>query len=231
METGNGERPCGKRNGLNAVYALISAVEAKEPSNEGHSRKVNTYAVALAEVIGLSLGQVYIVSIAALVHDIGKVRIPREVLSKKDKLNEEDWKAIRAHPRLGAEIIKTIEELKLSDEGWKAIQTHPKLGATTIRNVKEGKVNLAPCVSIVLCHHERWDGGGYPKGLHGEQIPIEARIIAIAESFDAMTSVRPHCPALPLEEAIKQLKQGAGTQFDPKLVDAFIRIVEARPRR
>ncbi|MCK4697486.1 MAG: diguanylate cyclase, partial [Dehalococcoidia bacterium] len=185
-----------KRNGLSAVYALVSAVEAKDPYIYGHSRKVNTYAMALAESIGLSPDQVANVSTAALLHDIGKIGIPDKVLNKKGKLNEEDWRAVKAHPELGATIIRNIP-------------------------------HLVPCVNIVLYHHERWAGGGYPEGLKGEQIPIEARILAIADSFESMTSARPYRPALPLEETMKQLKQGAGLQFDPKLVDAFIRIVEA----
>ena len=82
-------------------------------------------------------------------------------------------------------------------------------------------------MDIVLYHHERWDGSGYPEGLKGEKIPIGARIIAIAEAFDTMASAQPYRPALLLEETIKELKKGAGTQFDPKLVDAFIRIAEA----
>jgi putative nucleotidyltransferase with HDIG domain len=201
METGKGERPYNKHNSLNAFYALLSAVEAKQPPLDGHSRKVNTYAVALAEAIGLSPDQVAIVRTAALLHDIGKIGIPDKILSKKEKLNEKDWKAIKTHPQLGANIIK---------------------GASP-------DLVPVPCVSIVLYHHERWDGGGYPKGLKGEQIPIEARIIAIAESFDSMTTVLPYRPAFSLEETIKELRKGAGSQFDPKLVDAFIRIVEARP--
>jgi len=185
-----------KRNGLSAVYALVSVVEAKDPYIYGQSRRVNTYAMALAEAIGLSPDQVANVSIAALLHDIGKIGIPDKVLNKKGKLNEEDWRAIK---------------------------THPELGATIIRNIPR----LVPCVNIVLYHHERWDGSGYPKGLKGEDIPIEARILAIADTFEAMTSARPYRPALPLEEIIKQLKQGAGLHFDPKLVEVFIGIVEA----
>jgi len=185
-----------KRNGLSAVYALVSAVEAKDPYIYGHSRKVNTYAVALAEAIRLSPEEVANVSTAALLHDIGKIGIPDKVLNKKGKLSEEDCKAIK---------------------------THPKLGATIIRNIP----HLAPCVNSILHHHERWDGGGYPEGLKGEEIPIEARILAIADTFEAMTSTRPYRPALPLEEIIKEFKKGAGLQFDPKLLEVFIGIVEA----
>jgi len=185
-----------KRNGLSSVYALASAVEARDPYIYGHSRKVNTYAVALAEVIGLSPDEVSKVSTAALLHDIGKIGIPDKVLNKKGKLNREDWEAIKAHPRLGANIVGNIP-------------------------------HLVPCVSSILHHHERWDGRGYPEGLKGEEIPLEARILAIADSFEAMTSARPYRPALSHEEVLKELRQGAGTQFDPKLVEVFIGLVEA----
>jgi diguanylate cyclase (GGDEF)-like protein/putative nucleotidyltransferase with HDIG domain len=185
-----------RRNGLSAVYALVSTVEARDSYTYGHSRKVNSYAVALAEAIGLSPDDVSKVSTAALLHDIGKIGIPDKVLNKKGKLSREDWEAIKSHPRLGANIVGNIP-------------------------------NLVPCVSIILYHHERWDGSGYPEGLKGEQIPIEARILAIADSFQAMTSARPYRPALSLEEVLRELRQGAGGQFDPKLVKVFIGIIEA----
>jgi diguanylate cyclase (GGDEF)-like protein/putative nucleotidyltransferase with HDIG domain len=185
-----------RRNGLSAVYALVSTVETRDPYVYGHSRKVNSYAVALAEAIGLSPDDVSKVSMAALLHDIGKIGIPDKVLNKRGKLNKEDWEAIKSHPRLGANIVGNIP-------------------------------NLVPCVSSILYHHERWDGGGYPEGLKGEEIPIEARILAIADSFEAMTSARPYRPALSHEEVVKELRQGAGVQFDPKLVETFISIIEA----
>jgi diguanylate cyclase (GGDEF)-like protein len=185
-----------RRDSLSAVYALVSAVEAKDPYAYGHSKKVNTHAVALAERIGLSPDEVFKVSTAALLHDIGIIGIPDRVLNKKGELNEGDWEAIKAHPRLGAIIIGNIP-------------------------------SLIPCVSSILHHHERWDGGGYPEGLKGEEIPLEARILAIADSFAAMTSVRPYRPALSHDEILKELRQGTGTQFDPKLVEVFISIIEA----
>jgi diguanylate cyclase (GGDEF)-like protein len=185
-----------RRDNLSAVYALVSAVEAKDPYTYGHSKKVNTYAVALAEKIGLSPDEVFKVSTAALLHDIGIIGIPDRVLNKKGELSGGDWEAIKAHPRLGATIVGNIP-------------------------------TLVPCVSSILHHHERWGGGGYPEGLKGEEIPLEARILAIADSFAAMTSARPYRPALSHEEILKELKQGAGTQFDPKLVEVFIGIIEA----
>ena len=185
-----------RRNGLSAVYALASTVEARDPYTYGHSRKVNSYAVALAESIGLSPEVVSKVSTAALLHDIGKIGIPDKVLNKKGKLNSEDWRAIKSHPRLGANIVGNIP-------------------------------NLIPCVNSILHHHERWDGGGYPEGLKGEEISIEARILAIADSFAAMTSARPYRQALPSDEVLKELRQGAGLQFDPELVEVFIGLVDA----
>jgi diguanylate cyclase (GGDEF)-like protein/putative nucleotidyltransferase with HDIG domain len=181
---------------LSEVYDLASSVEAKDPYTYGHSKKVNIYAVALAERIGLSPDEISALSAAALLHDIGKVGISDKVLNKKGKLTKEDWDAIRAHPRLGANIISNIPR-------------------------------LAPSVNTILYHHERWDGTGYPEGLKGEEIPLEARILAIADSFEAMTSARPYRPALSIQEVIAELTQGAGLQFDPKLVEVFIDIIEA----
>jgi diguanylate cyclase (GGDEF)-like protein/putative nucleotidyltransferase with HDIG domain len=186
----------GKRDGLSAVYALVSVVEARDPYVYGHSRKVNTYAVALAEAIGLSPDEVSRVSTAALLHDIGKIGIPDEVLNKKAKLSAENWEAIRAHPRLGTNIVSNIPQ-------------------------------LVRCADSILHHHERWDGSGYPEGLKGDQIPLESRILAIADSFEAMSSARPYRPALSREEVLEELRKGAGTQFDPNLVQIFIGIIEA----
>jgi diguanylate cyclase (GGDEF)-like protein/putative nucleotidyltransferase with HDIG domain len=185
----------GKLGSLSEVYDMASAVEAKDPYTYGHLKKVNIYAVALAEKIGLSPDEVSALSTAALLHDIGKVGISERVLNKKGKLSKEDWDEIKAHPRLGANIISNIPR-------------------------------LAPSVNSILYHHERWDGTGYPEGLKGEEIPLEARILAIADSFEAMTSPRPYRPALSIQEVVGELKQGAGLQFDPKLVEVFIEIIE-----
>jgi len=185
-----------RRNGLSAIYALVSAVEAKDPYTYGHSKRVNSYGVALAEAIGLSPEEVSRVSTAALLHDIGKIGVSDKVLSKKGKLTKEDWEAIKSHPRLGATIVGNIP-------------------------------NLLPCVGSILHHHERWDGAGYPDGLKGEQIPLESRILAIADSFEAMSSARPYRPALCGEKVLEELRRGAGAQFDPKLVRVFIGVIEA----
>ncbi|MCK4221334.1 MAG: diguanylate cyclase, partial [Dehalococcoidia bacterium] len=133
-ETGIGTDARGR--GLSAVYALAAAVDAKDHYTYGHSRRVNTYAVALAEAVGLPSDEVSRISTSALLHDIGKIGIPDRILNKKGKLSAEEWEAIKSHPRLGANIVGNIPD-------------------------------LVPCVGNILCHHERWDGAGYPDGLKG----------------------------------------------------------------
>ncbi len=185
-----------RRTGLSTVYALAAAVDAKDHYTYGHSRKVNTYAVALAEAIGLSPEEVSRISAGALLHDIGKIGIPDKVLTKKGKLDETDWIAIKSHPILGANIVRNVP-------------------------------GLIPCVNSVLYHHEWWDGTGYPEGLEGDKIPLDARILAIADAFAAMGSARPYRGALGDNAMIKRLRQDAGKQFDPELVETFLGIIKA----
>jgi diguanylate cyclase (GGDEF)-like protein len=185
-----------RSSNLSAVYALVSTVDARDHYTYGHSRKVNTYAVALAEAIGLSVEEVSRISAAALLHDIGKVGIPDRTLSKRGKLTDEEWQAVQSHPRVGANIVGNVP-------------------------------SLVSCVSGVLYHHERWDGTGYPEGLKGEAIPLDARILAIADAYAAMVSSRPYRDAMCEDKALKRMQQGAGRQFDPKLVEVFVRVVSA----
>jgi diguanylate cyclase (GGDEF)-like protein/putative nucleotidyltransferase with HDIG domain len=179
---------------LSAVYALVSAVEARDPYIYGHSRKVNTYAIALAEAIGLSPDEVSKVSTAALLHDIGKIGIPDKVLNKKGALSRKDYETIKSHTRLGASIVGNVP-------------------------------GLISCLPAILYHHERWDGNGYPEGLKGENINLEARVLAIADMFASMTSPRPYRDALSDEQALEEIRKGAGTQFNPKLAKIFIDVV------
>ena len=183
-------------SGLSAVYALAAAVDAKDHYTYGHSRKVNTYAVVLAEALGLPSDEVSRISTSALLHDIGKIGIPDSILNKKGELDPEEWEAIKTHPRLGANIVGNVHD-------------------------------LAPCVGNILYHHEKWDGTGYPEGLKGKSIPLGARILSVADAFAAMASARPYREALADEQALDRLRQGAGTQFDPELVELFVEEVQA----
>jgi len=181
---------------LNAIYALTSVVEARDHYTYGHSRKVNSYAIALAKAIELPNDEITKISASASLHDVGKIGIPDDILNKKGKFTEEDWKIIKAHTKLGASIVGSVP-------------------------------GLVPCIPAILYHHEHYDGSGYPEGLKGDEIPLEARILAIADAFSAMTSARPYRGPLSLEQAIEELKRNAGTQFDPKLAEVFINLIES----
>jgi len=188
-----GMSPAVEREVSSTIYALAATIEARDPYTYGHSRKVSSYAVALAEAIGLPSEKVPVVSTAALLHDIGKIGIPDEVLNKVGKLEAETWELIQSHSKLSATIVGHV-------------------------------VSLVSCLPAILHHHERWDGTGYPSGLKGEAIPLEARILAIADAFDAMTSPRPYREPLSYKKVLDELKRCSGTQFDPKLVEAFLPI-------
>jgi diguanylate cyclase (GGDEF)-like protein len=189
-------RTTNEKEVLSIIHTLAATIEARDLYTYGHSRKVSRYAVSLAEAIGLPSDKVAVVSTAALLHDIGKIGIPDEVLNKIDKLGPEAWELIHAHPKLSTTIVGHV-------------------------------VSLVSCLPAILHHHERWDGGGYPAGLKGEAIPVEARILAIADAFDAMTSSRPYRNKLSYKKVLKELKSCSGSQFDPKLVDAFLPIALA----
>ena len=178
---------------LNTIYALAATIEARDRYTYGHSRKVRTYAVALAEAMGLPPEKVAVISHAALLHDIGKIGIYDTILNKPGALTSDERELIKSHPELSRTIVAHIP-------------------------------NLTPCLPAILHHHERWDGNGYPAGLKGEKIPIEARILTVADSFDAMTSARPYRNPLPADKVIEELKNGAGVQFDPKVIEAFMPI-------
>jgi len=186
------------KEALGIIYALAAAVEAKDPHTYGHSRKVSQCSIALAKAIGLSSDDLAVLSTASILHDIGKIGIPDEVLRKKAALDADEWKLIRAHPKTGATIISHVPSL-----------TH--------------------CIPAILYHHEHYNGSGYPEGLKGNAIPMHARIMAIADAFAAMTSVRPYREALRHDRVIEELKKGSGIKFDPELIDAFLKIADSIP--
>jgi diguanylate cyclase (GGDEF)-like protein/putative nucleotidyltransferase with HDIG domain len=174
--------------------ALVKAVDAKDPFTKEHSHNVMKYSVATAESLGLPAQEVEIIKYASLLHDIGKIAVPQEILTKTDPLTAEEYRILQKHPVVGVSIVKNIKFLE-----------------------KE--------IPIILHHHERYDGKGYPQGLMGREIPIGARIVAAADAFDAMTSGRGYKEKLTFEAAFEEMKLGSGTQFAPEVVDAFIGIV------
>ncbi len=176
---------------LATIEALAAAIDAKDQMTSVHIRRVQVYAAGLAEVLGMTPGEIQAVRTAALLHDIGKLAIPAHILSKPGPLTPEEFAKVRIHPQIGAEIIASVPF----------------------------PVPVAP---IVLSHHERWDGTGYPQALKGDQIPIGARIVSLVDYFDVVTSERPFHSALSMDNALALLKHEAGRALDPGLVDVFI---------
>ena len=184
-----------KSRALSIVYALAATVDARDHYTYGHSKKVSDYAVSIGEAMGLLSNRVATIRAAGLLHDIGKVGIPDSILKKNDPLTPADWEFIKAHPRVGVEILRHVSD-------------------------------LSACLPAILHHHERYDGTGYPSGLKDDAIPLEARILAVVDAFEAITSQRSYRPQLTPVEAFAELRRCAGTQFDPQLVNIFCKVME-----
>ncbi len=174
------------------IRRLGRAAEFKDNETGNHVLRMSHYARLIAEAHGLGEEAASIIFQTAPMHDIGKIGIPDAILLKPGKLDAEEWKVMHQHPIMGAEIIGKHENELLE----------------TAR-------------IIALCHHEKWDGSGYPRGHKGEEIPLEGRIVAIADVFDALVSVRPYKPAFPLDEALRLMDAQTGSHFDPQLMQAF----------
>lgn len=174
-----------------SIRAVIRALDAMDGATARHSEKVAEYATLIARQLNLPPAQVDRIRWAALLHDVGKLSIPPEVLNKNGPLNEKEWAIVKRHPVESVRIVGDVTRL------------HALLPA-------------------VRHHHERMDGRGYPDGVRGSQFPLEARIISVADAFDAMTSNRPYRAALSPDEAFRELRRNEGTQFDPKVVRAFL---------
>lgn len=188
-----------ERTTLDMILALSKSLDSRDPYTASHSEHVAHYAVQLAEALKLSKNAVDAIHIGGLLHDIGKIGVPEQVLNKPSRLNEQEYQIIKQHTTLGYDILKHIPKFKRSG-----------------------------VLEMVLHHHERYDGLGYPYRLKGEDIPLPARIIAVADSFDAMVSKRVYrIVDTTLDYAIGEIRKGKGTQFDPDIADVFIRLVES----
>ncbi|MCR4763092.1 MAG: HD domain-containing protein [Lachnospiraceae bacterium] len=188
------------------IITMADLVESRDPDTGAHVQKTAAYVKTIVE--GLKRKGYYVEKItptfmsdvvrSAPLHDIGKIHIPDNVLNKPGKLDPEEFEIMKTHTTAGKRILE------------KAIQT---VGAENY--LKEAR-------NMAAYHHERWDGNGYPEKLHGEEIPLSARIMAVADVFDALTSVRVYKPAFPMEKAVTIIEEGSGTQFDPKCVEVFL---------
>lgn len=180
---------------IQTIHTLVETFEAKAPGFRGHSGRVARLVQRYAEHEGLSEEDRRRLVHAAYLHDVGKVAIPEEILSKNGKLTDDEYRVVQQHPVLGVQILRHLEF-------------------------------LADVRPIVRAHHERWDGCGYPDALKGHDIPRLATILAVADTWDAMLNERPYRPPLSREEALNELRTASGRQFDPKVVEAFISILQ-----
>lgn len=177
-----------------AIQAMMAIVEQRDPYTSGHQLRVSRLSVAIARKLGLPADQIEGLRLAAMMHDVGKASLPAELLSKPSRLTEAEKRIIRAHPALGANILRQIPF------PW-----------DLARFVEE--------------HHEKLDGSGYPKGLTGNDISLEARIIGVADLVESISSHRPYRPAKLLEEALVDLQKQSGIQYDPKIIDVLMELV------
>jgi len=170
------------------------ALDLRDRETEGHTQRVAELTVQLARIQGLDETEIDHIRRGALLHDIGKMGVPDQILHKPDQLNEEEWAVMRMHPVFAYELLSPIAYLR-------------------------------PALEIPYCHHEKWDGSGYPRGLHGGEIPLSARLFAVVDVWDALRSDRPYRLAWPEEKALNYIRTEAGTHFDPQAVELFLQVL------
>jgi len=191
-----------KQDNLELTIALANALDSRDAYTLHHSENVARYALEIAEKMKLSKKLCNVIHIGGLLHDIGKIGIPGHILSKPGKLTDDEYNLIKKHPTIGYEMIKHVTSFKQNG-----------------------------ILDIVLYHHERYDGKGYPTGLKGRQIPLVARIVAVADTFDAMSSKRVYRNELNLEYILNEIQKNKGTQFDPEIVNVFLSLFEQRTKK
>jgi diguanylate cyclase (GGDEF)-like protein/putative nucleotidyltransferase with HDIG domain len=183
---------------LDTVTSLAFAIDAKDHYTQGHSQKVSAYAALIAEALGLNDLEVEEIRLGGVLHDIGKVAIPENILNKNGPLNPDEWDTMKSHVTFGAKILEPL---------------------TPLARIRE----------MVLHHHEFFDGSGYPHALADEKIPLGARIIAVADAYDTITSDRTYKKARAAAEALAELERCANAQFDAKVVAVFVRTLKSMP--
>jgi len=190
-----------ERSYVEAVGAVVTAADARDHETSGHSFRVALYAVALGKAMGLHGEQLKAIEWGALLHDVGKMVVPDEILRKMGPLTDEEWHIMKQHPTWGFDMLAEVSFLQPAS------------------------------LDIIYSHHERWDGQGYPRGIAGEAVPLSARIFAAVDTYDAITSDRPYRRARPHQAAVAELQRVAGQQLDPAVVEAFRQLPEVELRR
>lgn len=180
------------------VHLMANIIEMRDKETRQHIDRVREIALIFGEALGWDKQDRVVLEFGALLHDIGKLIVPTEILNKNGEFTPEEWAIMRQHPEAGAKMLENIDHLK-------------------------------PAIPFVLYHHERWDGKGYPAGLAGEAIPVEGRIMAIVDAYDALRSKRPYQDQIPKEEALDRIREGSRTYFDPYLVRKFLEIADKLP--
>lgn len=181
---------------LDALAALANALEARDTETRGHTERLSSNSILIAHQLALSHEDVESARVGALLHDIGKIGVPDNILRKAGKLTPEEYAVIKQHPVIGDRILAPLPQLQKAR-------------------------------AVVLGHHERYDGTGYPYGLAGDDIPVAARIVTVADAFDAITETRVYHAGESVVRALEELKHGKGAHFDPKVVDAFFDVIQA----
>jgi putative nucleotidyltransferase with HDIG domain len=167
------------------------ALDLRDKETEGHTQRVADLTLRLAQAMGVSDHELIHIRRGTLLHDIGKMGIPDEILRKPASLDEQEWVIMRQHPLYAYDMLSPISYLR-------------------------------PALDIPYCHHEKWDGSGYPRGLAGEQIPLAARLFAVVDVYDALISDRPYREAWSRKRALEYIQQQAGQHFDPEIVSTFL---------
>ena len=196
------------------ILSLARAAEHRDNDTGNHVIRVGRYAAIIASAMGYPQNKLQMLEQAAQLHDVGKIGIPDSILFKPGKLDRDQYDLMKRHCCIGKRIIEPI-----SEKDWEVLKTHTRKGEGLLHMRSSPLLMLA--ARIAQTHHEKWDGSGYPLGLSGEDIPLEGRMVAVADVFDALSSERPYKQAFPREKCFKILEEGRGKHFDPKVLDAF----------
>lgn len=194
-----------------SILVMVSLAEFRDECTGNHIRRTQEYIRILAEKLGrltrysgqLTVAQIELIAKSAPLHDIGKIAIPDHILLKQGKLEPEEFAVIKTHSERGYDMLRRAGNY-----------------------MGERGDFLAMAMEIANCHHEKWDGSGYPNGISGETIPLAARLMAVADVFDALTTIRPYKSAMPFDKAVDVIKDGSGSHFDPQVIEVFMESVE-----